>query len=75
MCRIVEEMVNESYREAYEEAYQEAYQEGCEKGRRKVRKAVALRMLEKGKYTLEDIIEISQLSLDEVKRLQAGQEI
>ncbi len=71
MCRIVEEMVNESYREAYEEAYQE----GCEKGRRKVRKAVALRMLKKGKYTLEDIIEISQLSLDEVKRLQAGQEI
>lgn len=36
-------------------------------------KAVALRMLETDKYALEEIASMAGLSLDEVKRLQAGQ--
>ena len=59
MCRLLEEMMKEAYKEGYEE-------EG---------KRIVLRMLEAGKYTLEEIIEISGLPLDEVKTLQAGQEI
>ena len=34
---------------------------------------VARRMLTAGRYALEEISEISGLSLDEVKKLQAGQ--
>ena len=36
-------------------------------------KEVARRMLMAGRYALEEISEISGLSLDEVKKLQAGQ--
>lgn len=36
-------------------------------------KAVAGRMLMAGRYALEEISEISGLSCDEVKKLQAGQ--
>lgn len=35
-------------------------------------KATALRMLEAGRYALEEIAVISGLSLDEVKQLQKG---
>lgn len=41
--------------------------------RKEVRVEVALRMLAAGKYILEDIANISALSLDEVKKLQAEQ--
>ena len=34
---------------------------------------IALRMLRTGKYALEEIVTISGLSLDEVKKLDAGQ--
>ena len=34
---------------------------------------IALRMLRAGKYALEEIVTISGLSLDEVKKLDAGQ--
>ena len=34
---------------------------------------VALRMLTVGKYALEEIVTISGLSIDEVKKLKAGQ--
>lgn len=63
MCRLLEEMMKEAYKEAYKE------------GRREVRKTVVSRMLEDGKYTLEDIAKVFGFSLDEVKTLQAGQEI
>ena len=35
-------------------------------------KEITLRMLKAGKYALEEIAEISGLSLDEVKKLQTG---
>ena len=57
MCKIIEDMRNEERAEGMREGMITA----------------ALRMLEAGKYALEEIVSISGLSLDEVKKLQAGQ--
>lgn len=57
MCKIMEDMRNESLKE----------------GEKKGMRAAALRMIEAGKYALEEISDISGLSLDDVKKLQAGQ--
>lgn len=54
MCRIIEDMRREER------------EEGIKEGTR----AVTLRMLEAGKYALEEVAGISGLSLDEVKKLQ-----
>lgn len=61
MCKVMEDMRNESLRE------------GMKQGLKEGMKAAALRMLETGKYALEEIAEISGLSLDAVKKLQAGE--
>ena len=55
MCKAMEDMRNESL------------QEGIREGM----KATARRMLAAGKYALEEIVNISGLSLDEVKQLKA----
>lgn len=57
MCKVMEDMRNESLQE----------------GRKEGMKTAALRMIEAGKYTLEEISEISGLSLDEVKTLKSGE--
>ena len=57
MCKAMEDMRNASL------------QEGLEQGV----KIVALRMLETGKYPLEEIADMTNLSLDEVKKLQTEQ--
>ncbi len=54
MCRIMEEMRNESLKEGIKEGMKEA----------------ALRMLAAGKYALEEIANISGLSLEEVNQLK-----
>ncbi|MCI8351377.1 MAG: hypothetical protein HFJ86_09490 [Oscillospiraceae bacterium] len=59
MCKILEDLRNESLKE----------------GAKGAKNETALRMLKAGKYTLEEIAEMAVLPLDEVKRLQAGQEI
>ncbi len=59
MCKILEDLINESLK----------------KGEKREKNDTALRMLKAGKYTLEEIAEMAVLPLDEVKRLQAGQEI
>ena len=60
MCRAMEEMRIESW------------QEGVEEGRKEGRKDTALRMLKAGKYALDEIAEMSGLSLEEVKALDAN---
>lgn len=55
MCQIMEDMRNESLKEGIQEE----------------KKMTVLRMLEAGKYVLEEIASISGLSLDEVKKLKA----
>ena len=57
MCKVMEDMRNESLKE----------------GETRGMKATALRMLEAGRYALEEIAEISGLPLDDVKKLQIGQ--
>ncbi len=56
MCRIMEDMRNESLKEGIKEGMKET----------------ALRMLTAGKYALEEIANISGLTLDEVNQLKEG---
>lgn len=63
MCKAMEDMRNESL------------QEGVKEGKKEEKRLTVLRMLEIGKYALEEIAEIAGLPLDEVKKLQTGQNI
>ena len=57
MCKVMEDMRNESLKE----------------GMKEEKKLTVLRMLEAGKYALEEISKISGLPIDEVEKMQAGQ--
>ena len=57
MCKVIEDMLQENSKET----------------QRKTMMEIALRMLRTGKYALEEIVSISGLPLDEVKKLQAEQ--
>lgn len=59
MCRIMEDMRNESLKEGIKEGMKEA----------------ALRMLAAGKYALEEIANISGLSMEEVNQLKAERNV
>ena len=63
MCKVIEDMRKEEREEGIKEGIKEGVQ------------TMVLRMLEAGKYALEEIANISGLSLDEVKALQAGQNV
>lgn len=52
-----------------EDMREEALQIGIQKGREDLRKSIVLHMLQAGNYPLEEISDISGLSLDEVKKL------
>jgi len=67
MCKAMEDMRNESLREGI--------REGIKEGIKEEKKLTVLRMLEAGKYALEEVAKISGLSLDEVKKLQARQNV
>ena len=58
-------------RDAQYEAKAEGLAEGEVKGKNEEKLATAKRMLRKGKSSLEDIAEDTDLSLDVVKQLQA----
>ena len=62
MCRAVENLV-EKYGKQYEEI-------GETRGTAKEKKATALRMLNSRKYSLNEIADISELSIEEIKILQ-----
>ncbi len=62
MCRAVENLV-EKYGKQYEEI-------GEKRGTAREKKATALRMLNSGKYSLNEIADISELSIEEIKILQ-----
>ena len=59
MCRIMEDMRNESLKEGIKEGMKEA----------------ALRMLAAGKYAMEEIANISGLSLEEVNQLKTEKKV
>ena len=46
-------------------------QEGIKEGISKGMKSAALRMLNAGKYTIDEIVSISGLSLEEIQKLKA----
>ena len=83
MCKVIEDLVKQEREEAREEALaegmrkgerrglQKGLQKGILEGAEKTTKKNALRMLKNGKLTVEEIMEISGLSLAEVKKLQA----
>lgn len=65
MCKVIEDMRREER--------EEGRQEGLLEGRQENMNAIARRMLTAGRYALEEIAEISGLSLDEVRKLQGAQ--
>ena len=65
MCKVMEDMRNKSLQEGIEQGMKQGVKEGM--------KRAALRMLQAGKYALEEVAEISGLSLEDVKKLEAGQ--
>lgn len=64
MCKAIEEM-----RDKFLEV---GRKEGREEGEKMGLKTAALRMLEEGKYALEDIARISGFSLTELQALQSS---
>lgn len=60
MCKVMEDIRNESL------------QEGLKEGRKENMIDTALRMLEAGKYALDEIAAISGLPLYEIKKLKAN---
>ena len=75
MCKVLEDMRNESFQEGIRIGRQEAFQEAFQEAKRGNMLATAKKMLSLGKYALDEIALIAGLSLDEVKTLQASQNI
>ena len=73
MCKVIEDMRREEREEGRQEGLLEGRQEGLLEGRQENMNAIARRMLTAGRYALEEIAEISGLSLDEVRKLQGAQ--
>ena len=81
MCRAMEDMRNQTLLEGIREGRKqgkaegriEGKREGRKQGRREGMRDVADRMLTEGKYSLEEIVNLTRLTLGEVKELQAGQ--
>ena len=83
MCKVMEDMRNASLQEGIQigrqeglqEGLQEGRQEGLQEGKRETMLVTARKMLDLGKYALDEIAQIAGLSLDEVIKLQANQNI
>ena len=69
MCKAIEDMRIESWKEGEKEGIKK----GETKGIKKEKKQTVLRMLQLGKFALEDVSAISGLPLEEVKKLQTSQ--
>ena len=81
MCKVMEDMRNASLQEGIQigrqeglqEGLQEGRQEGLQEGKRETMLVTARKMLDLGKYALDEIAQIAGLPLDEVKKLKAEQ--
>jgi hypothetical protein len=69
MCQAVEEYANEKARIAAEAAAKEAT-EKAEKAAEKKAESLAIKMLKAGKYALDEIASLTDLSLSQVQKLQ-----
>ena len=91
MCKAIEDMRIESWEEGKKEGIEEGIKKGeklgIKKGEqigitkgekngiKKEKKQTVLRMLQLGKFALEDVSAISGLPLEEVKKLQTNQSL
>ena len=66
MSKVMEDMRNQSLQEGIQEGIKQGIKQGVKQGIT----STVLRMLASRKYALEEIAEISGLTLDEVKALQ-----
>jgi Fe-S cluster assembly ATPase SufC len=69
MCEAVEEYANEKARIAAEEAEKKA-EEKVAQAEKKKAESMAIKMLEAGKYALDEIANLTGLSLSQVQMLQ-----
>jgi hypothetical protein len=69
MCEAVEEYANEKARIAAEEAEKKA-EEKVAQAEKKKAESMAIKMLEAGKYALDEIANLTDLSLSQVQMLQ-----
>ena len=65
MCNLGEGLYEQAYEKAYEEAYEKAYVSADKE--RAV--AIAKKMLERGKYAIEEIAEDTGLTIEEIEQL------
>ena len=61
--------VEKAYKKGYEEGYKIEYEEGIAKGEKKASKKVALKLLARN-YPLDKIADITDLSIEEIKKLE-----
>lgn len=69
MCKLLEEMRNEAAAKAAAEAAVKAKAEGKAEGNHEKAVSTALKMLAKGRDSIEEIAEMTELSLEEVRKL------
>ena len=65
MCNLGEGLYEQAYEKAYEEAYEKAYVSADKE--RAV--AIAKKMLERGKYAIEEIAEDTGLTIEKIEQL------
>lgn len=73
MCKILEDMCMEARREGWIEGWREGWLEGWREGQAEKRQEFILRMLNAGRYTLNEIAELFELPLEQIKQFKAGQ--
>lgn len=75
MCKIFQDIRNESREQGMKEGRKEGRREGKKEGKKEGMRETALRMLEVGRYALDEIVNISGLSMEEVKQLKADKSV
>ncbi len=67
----MDELTRQIFMDGYKAGFEEAYKIGFEIGYRKECRKIAGRLLQMGIGSLQEIVELTSLSLSEVQRLQA----
>jgi predicted transposase YdaD len=69
MCKAIEDMMNDSRSEGHSEGLAEGRNQGRSEGLVEANINTALRMLEKGKYSIDEIAELVELPIEKVQEL------
>ena len=72
LMELMEPQIQVLTRKSWDEGLEQGRIQGQEQGRIQGQKMAAMRMLESGKYTPEEICDISGLSQDEVETLKGN---